>query len=49
MRMSFANNNNKPEGVSAVLTPLKVSRATSKIEDVKNFYTADIGAQMIYE
>lgn len=41
--MSFKNTNNKPTGMDGFLTPLKISRATARMEDIKKWYNSDIG------
>lgn len=49
MRFSFKERNNRPANLPAnQLAAIKVSRATHRMEDVKKFYTKEIGVSMIY-
>jgi hypothetical protein len=45
--MSFKNTNNKPSGKAGTLTPLKISRATARMDDIKKWYNTDIGAKQV--
>ena len=50
MRFSFKSRNNKPsqERGPKILTPMKVSRGTARMEEVKKYYTKAIGVDMLY-
>lgn len=50
MRFSFKNNNNLPstKPLDKILTPLKISRATARMEDLKAYYTSEIGVKLVY-
>jgi hypothetical protein len=47
MRMSFKNTNNMPSSDTGSLTPLKISRATARMDDIKKWYNTDIGVKMV--
>jgi len=37
------------EEIENYLTPMKISRATNRIEEVKEYYNQDIGIKMLHE
>ena len=43
--MSFKNNSNRPKTMDGILTPIKISRATARMEDIKKWYNTGIGAK----
>lgn len=48
MRFDFSLRNNMPETAEDnKLYPLKVSRATANIDKIYDFYTEDIGAEVV--
>lgn len=49
MRFSFNNRNARPDSnhLTHYLSPIKISRATNRMKDVKNYYSRDIGVSML--
>merc|ERR1712098_397134 len=50
LRMAYGQRNNLPKGPGILnrIYPLKVSRATNRMEDVKKFYSSDVGVDTLY-
>lgn len=49
LRFSFKSKNNKPTTSDKYLTPIKISRATGRMDRVKKYYTKDIGIDVLVD
>jgi len=47
MRFSFASRNAVPTTSDALLHPIKISRATARMNDLMKYYSSDIGFEHI--